>query len=214
MSVLESTASGGGWRATALGVYVNTVTWPAGWGLPWAAPAHGADAHQPITHLCTSVLYRNFMGHLPLCKDGLVIYCTVLESVASAKSQPPWKAAKKFQQCESRNKLGTSITIAAITRISPTIFPPMCELFFTHAMGHRKALYLPWIWPAGCTPSLFPAWEPKGIPWVLGTQDTRGATPCRFSQASFKVLPSASYKLWPLQKLFFLLNSTVLILCF
>lgn len=129
----------------------------------------------PGTGLCTSVLHRNFGDHLPLCKDGLVIYCTVLDSIAPAKNQPPWKAAKKFQQCESRNKLGTSIAIAAIARISPTIFPPMWELLSTHAMRHRKVVYLPWACPAGCTPSLIPA-----VVWY------RRITPCSFSQ----VLPS------------------------
>lgn len=110
----------------------------------------------PWTGLCTAV-YRNFVEYHPLCKDGSVIYCTVLDSMAPAKNQPPWKAAKKFQQCESRNKLGTCITIAAIARISPMIFPPMYELFSTHVMRQRKAVYPLWAWPAGCTPSLFPA---------------------------------------------------------
>lgn len=131
----------------------------------------------PWTDLCTAVLYRNFVDHLPLCKNGLVIYCTVLDSMAPAKNQPSWKAAKKFQQCESRNKLGTSITIAAIARISATIFPPMCELFSTHAMRHRKVIYPPWACPAGCTPSLFPV---RGL--IQGNY-------------SLQFLPSASFKL-------------------
>lgn len=148
------------WRTTAQGVHVNTVTHPAVSSCLRLALADAPAVlmlTSPWTGLCTSVLYRKFVDHLPLCKDGLVTYCTVLDSTAPVKNQPPWKAAKKFQQCESRNKLGTSITIAAIARISPTIFPPMCELFSAHAMRHRKAVYPPWAWPAGCTPSLFPA---------------------------------------------------------
>lgn len=105
-------------------------------------------------HICS---LQKLDGPPSTVQDGFVIYCTVLDSTASAKNLPPWKAAKKFQQCESRNKLGTSITITAIARISPTIFPPMCKLFSTHAMRHRKAVYPPWAWPAGCTSSLFPA---------------------------------------------------------
>lgn len=143
---------------------------PQPWVFLWAQwPAHLAGGclgllqprllmlSSPQAGLCTAVLYRNFVDYLPLHKDGLVIYCTVLDSMAPAKNQPLWKAAKKFQQCESRNKLGACITIAAIARISPTIFPPMFELFSTHAMRHRKAVHPPWAWPAGCTPSLFPA---------------------------------------------------------
>lgn len=144
VSVLESTESGGGEE-------------PQPWVFLWAQRpsqlARGSPRPlqptllmltSPWTGLCTAILYRNFVDHLPLCKDGLVTYCTVLDSMAPAKNQSPWKAAKKFQQCESRNKLGTCITIAAIARISPTIFPPMCKLFFTHAMRQRKAVYPPW----------------------------------------------------------------------
>lgn len=129
----------------------------------------------PWTGLCTSVLYRNFVDHLPLCKNGLVIYCTVLDSMAPAKNQPSWKAAKKFQQCESRNKLGTSITIAAIARISATIFPPMCELFSLMPWGTEKASTRPEPAQQDAPPPCF-----QYVVWY------RGITPCSFSQ----VLPS------------------------
>lgn len=145
--------------------------WP---GQPWTAPARDADAHQPINrslHICS---LQKLHGPPSTVQRWLsdLLHCPRY-STAPAKNQPPWKAAKKLQQCESRNKLGTCIIIAAIARISPAIFPPMCELFFTHAMRHRKAFTLP-------EPRQQNAPPPQ--PWP----DTRGITPCSFSQ----VLPS------------------------
>lgn len=154
------------WRTPALGIYVNTVTQPAGSGLAWTAPAHSADAHEPMNgclHICS---LQKLDGPPSTVQDGLVIYCTVLDSTAPVKNQPPWKAAKKFQQCESRNKLGTSITIAAIARISPTIFPPHVWIVL-HSCHEAQKSSLP-------TLSLASRMHPLLVPSMCS--DTRGIT--------------------------------------
>lgn len=161
--------------------------WP---GQPWTAPARDADAHQPINrslHICS---LQKLHGPPSTVQRWLsdLLHCPRY-STAPAKNQPPWKAAKKLQHCESRNKLGTCIIIAAIARISPAIFPPMCELFSTHAMRHRKAFTLP-------EPRQQNAPPPAALAWYQGNY-------------SLQFLPSASFKLWPLWKLFFPLKSTV-----
>lgn len=124
-------------------------------------------------HICS---LQKLDGPPSTVQDGFVIYCTVLDSTASAKNQPPWKAAKKFQQCESRNKLGTSITITAIGQDFSYDFPSHVWVILHSCHEAQK----------GSLPALSLASRMHLLLVPSMCSDTRGITPSSFSQ----VLPS------------------------